>query len=342
MDHDRPLAVCAAVQWRHEQPSSRRLTCGGAGIQVDWRMGLAGLCCWRWLSGTTTWAAGSGDFVTRTPVSGSTHRAATIEDVRACRRTRLQALERPRSFEIDRGALWLRYEPAGAGPRPTLVPGARRAARSPIAPRCTPRLQTALAAAGGRRPPARAHGRTLTACRCLRWRAAAGTVVWLRLENHPAPLSPSLRLQDEQDLQARPRPLVAVAGHLPRLWPAGAVPGLGPCAAVRRPGVPGLRRLRHLHAGLPDRLHRPGRPLLLAATCRAGTTRRPRCSCSGSPGRASGSCARSARSQRHSRHTIPAGHGLVAVRLAYPILYFLFLSPAAFKLLNLYGLLSVC
>jgi hypothetical protein len=55
---------------------------------------------------------------------------------------------------------------------------------------------------------------------------------------------------------------------------------------------------------------------------------------------ASGSCARSARSHRHSRRST-ACHGLVAVRLHLSDCVFLFLSPAAFKLLNLYGLLSV-
>jgi hypothetical protein len=140
-------------------------------------------CAWSWLasvllalglSGTTTWAASSGDFVTTdTRFWVDTTGRATIEDVARVPADAIQALERPRSFEIDRGALWLRY------PVPALDPARRwylvleGGAFTNRATLYTPTAdgQWQVQEAGDHLPVV-LNGRTPTACPYSRWRAA--------------------------------------------------------------------------------------------------------------------------------------------------------------------------
>ena len=178
-------------------------------------------CAWSWLasvllalglSGTTTWAASSGDFVTTdTRFWVDTTGRATIEDVARVPADAIQALERPRSFEIDRGALWLRY------PLPALDP-ARRWYLVLEGGAFTNRATLYTPTADGQWRPQEAGDHLPVSSwshpdrmPVFTLEGSAGTVVWLRLENHPAPLSPSLRLLDERDLQlARDRSLLSL------------------------------------------------------------------------------------------------------------------------------------
>ena len=182
-------------------------------------------CAWSWLasvvlalglSGTTTWAASSGDFVTTdTRFWVDTTGRATIEDVARVPADAIQALERPRSFEIDRGALWLRY------PLPALDP-ARRWYLVLEGGAFTNRATLYTPTADGQWRPQEAGDHLPVSSwshpdrmPVFTLEGSAGTVVWLRLENHPAPLSPSLRLQDERDLQlARDRSLLSLGIYL--------------------------------------------------------------------------------------------------------------------------------
>jgi hypothetical protein len=145
----------------------------------------------------------SGEFVTPHTRYWIDHApaSATIDEVLRLPPDALHAIERPRSFEIDRGALWLRYDvPALDTARRwyLVLEGGAFTNRATL---YTPGVGGAwqVQEAGDHLPVAQwTHPSRMPV---FALDGAAGTAVWVRLENHPAPLSPSLRLQDAQDLQ---------------------------------------------------------------------------------------------------------------------------------------------
>ena len=307
-------------------------------------------CAGRWLvgvllalglAGTNAWAARSGDFVTTdTRFWIDTSGRATIDDVTRLPADALKSMERPRSFEIDRGALWLRYEvPA--------LDAARRWHLVLEGGAFTNRATLYTPTAGGTWQVQEAGDHLAVA----QWTnpdrmpvfaldSTVGTAVWLRLENHPAPLSPSLRLQDAQDLQlSRDRSLLSLGMYL----------GFGLLVLflgwvhVRLYGdrvfiayvayVTCMLGFQIAFTGLGGLFFWPNLPrwndaapalFMLWLTASGIWFVREVCALS-----------------RHSRKVYRFATAWSLLGFGYPILYFLFLSPVAFKLLNLYGLLSV-
>lgn len=293
------------------------------------------------LGSTGAWAARSGEFVTPdTRFWIDPQGSATIDEVLRLQPEALQAMGRPRSFEIDRGALWLRYEvPAlDAARRWYLVlEGGAFTNRATL---YTPGTGGAwqVQDAGDHLPvaqwahPARMPVFTLD--------GAAGTVVWLRLENHPAPLSPSLRLQDAQDLQ--------MSRDRSQLW-LGVYLGFGLLVLflgwvhIRLYGdrvfiayvvyVTCMLGFQIAFTGLGGLFFWPTLPrwndvapaLFMLWLTAAGIWFVREVSAI----------------SRHSRRLYRFATAWSLFGFLYPVLYFMFLSPAAFKLLNLYGLLSV-
>ena len=307
-------------------------------------------CAWSWLasvvlalglSGTTTWAASSGDFVTTdTRFWVDTTGRATIEDVARVPADAIQALERPRSFEIDRGALWLRY------PLPALDP-ARRWYLVLEGGAFTNRATLYTPTADGQWRPQEAGDHLPVSSwshpdrmPVFTLEGSAGTVVWLRLENHPAPLSPSLRLQDERDLQlARDRSLLSLGIYL----------GFGLLVLflgwvhVRLYGdrvflayvayVTCMLGFQIAFTGLGGLFFWPNLPRWNDAA--------PALFMLWLTGAGIWFVREVSALSRHSPRLYRLATVWSLFGFTYPILYFFFLSPAAFKLLNLYGLLSV-
>ncbi len=307
-------------------------------------------CAWSWLasvllalglSGTTTWAASSGDFVTTdTRFWVDTTGRATIEDVARVPADAIQALERPRSFEIDRGALWLRY------PLPALDP-ARRWYLVLEGGAFTNRATLYTPTADGQWRPQEAGDHLPVSSwshpdrmPVFTLEGSAGTVVWLRLENHPAPLSPSLRLLDERDLQlARDRSLLSLGIYL----------GFGLLVLflgwvhVRLYGdrvflayvayVTCMLGFQIAFTGLGGLFFWPNLPRWNDAA--------PALFMLWLTGAGIWFVREVSALSRHSRRLYRLATVWSLFGFTYPILYFFFLSPAAFKLLNLYGLLSV-
>lgn len=304
-------------------------------------IGLLGVLLALGLASTGAWAARSGEFITPdTRYWIDPQGQATIDEVLRLPPDALQAMERPRTFEINRGALWLRYEvPALDTARRwylVLEGGAftNRATLYTPGTGGTWQVQTA----GDHLPvaewtlPDRMPVFTLD--------SAAGTVVWLRLENHPAPLSPSLRLQDAQDLQmSRDRALLALGMYLGfgllvlflgwvhiRLYGDRvfiAYVSYVTCMLGFQIAFTGLGGL-FFWPTLP-RWNDAAPALFMLWLTAAGIWFVREVSAL----------------SRHSRLLYRFATAWSLFGFLYPVLYFMFLSPAAFKLLNLYGLLSV-
>ncbi len=304
-------------------------------------IGLLGVLLALGLASTGAWAARSGEFITPdTRYWIDPQGQATIDEVLRLPPDALQAMERPRTFEINRGALWLRYEvPALDTARRwylVLEGGAftNRATLYTPGTGGTWQVQTA----GDHLPvaewtlPDRMPVFTLD--------SAAGTVVWLRLENHPAPLSPSLRLQDAQDLQmSRDRALLALGMYLGfgllvlflgwvhiRLYGDRvfiAYVAYVTCMLGFQIAFTGLGGL-FFWPTLP-RWNDAAPALFMLWLTAAGIWFVREVSAL----------------SRHSRLLYRFATAWSLFGFLYPVLYFMFLSPAAFKLLNLYGLLSV-
>lgn len=293
------------------------------------------------LTATTAWAASSGDFVTTdTRYWVDAQGQATLEDVTRLPIEAVQALERPRSFEIGLGALWLRYEVPALDPaRPwyLVLEGGAFTNRATL---YTPRPDGQWTAQVAGDHLAVSQWTRPDRMPVFSLDGSAGKVIWLRLENHPVPLSPNLRLQDGRDLQlARDRSLLFLGIYL----------GFGLLVLflgwvhVRLYGdrvfvayvayVACMLGFQIAFTGLGGLFFWPNLPrwndaapaLFMLWLTAAGIWFVREVSAL----------------SRHSRglHRFATAWSLFG--FGYPILYFLFLSPAAFKLLNLYGLLSV-
>lgn len=161
------------------------------------------------------WSMRSGDVVTNQAWywvdPGGT---ATLSDITTLPLTRLQRLDRPTSFDGGAGALWLRLEFSGL---PTdqqwyivLQGGAffNQVDFHELGRDGKWQLQQA----GDHRPVSSWS----TPDRLPVFRVdPTANVAWLRVENHPAPLSPSIRLMDARDLKAsRDRTVLGLGTYL--------------------------------------------------------------------------------------------------------------------------------
>ncbi len=301
-------------------------------------VGLALLVGW---GGAAAQAAASGDIVTpQTRFWADPSGRATLEEVLRLPDAALQAMERPRSFELDRGALWLRYERPALETRRSwylVLDGAAFTNRATLYHQ-GPDGRWTSQEAGDQIPVASWTRPDRVPVFALD--GIAGDVFWLRLENHPAPLSPSLRLVDDQELQAtRDNSLLLLGGYLGfgllvlflgwvhvRLYGDRAFIAYVCYVAcmlgfqVSFTGLGGLffwPRWTHWNDAAPALFM-----LWLTASGiwfvrEVGAV------------------------SRHHRGLDRFLWGWSLFGFVYPALYFLFLGPAAFKLLNLYGLLSV-
>lgn len=286
-------------------------------------------------------ASTSGQFVTtETRFWVDADGTASLDQVLQLAPGQLQPLERARAFELKRGALWLRYE------RPALDP-ARRWFLVLEGAAFTNRAALYQQPAGGAWTRQQAGDHIPVA----QWSQpdrmpvfaldpAAASAVWLRLENFPAPLSPSLQLVDPQDLQAnRDRSLLMLGGYLG----FGLLVLFLGCVHVRLYGdrvftayvsyVACMLGFQVAFTGLGGLFFWPNHwgwndtaPALFMLWLTASGIWFVR---------------EVSALQRHSRLLYRFATAWSLFGFAYPALYFMFLSPAAFKLLNLYGLLSV-
>ena len=129
---------------------------------------------------------------------------ASLDDVHALAPTELLAMERARSFKLKGGALWMRLD------LPALDPTQRwylAMDESAFTDRVD--FYQAHAGSGWRKQQAGDHIpvnawsiRDRAPTFALDANAIPGTV-WLRMENHPTPLSPRLYLRTEQELQTQ-------------------------------------------------------------------------------------------------------------------------------------------
>ena len=325
-----------------------------AGITVVQEVDMRGNSRWSWarcwltgvllvlgLTISPAWAANSGDFVTAdtrywVDVTGR----ATIEDVTRLPAEAVQALQRPRSFEIDRGALWLRYDPPALDASQTWYLVLEGAAFTNLATmyQMGPDGRWKIQQAGDHLPvkswshPDRMPVFSLDV-------ASAGPV-WLRLENHPSPVSASLRLVDARNLQAqRDLSLLLLGGYLGfgllvlflgwvhvRLYADRvfiAYVTYVTCMLGFQVSFTGLGGLL-LWPGMARWNDMAPALFMLWLTASGIWFVREVSALS-----------------RHSRSLYRFVTAWSLAGFLYPALYFLFLSPAAFKLLNLYGLLSV-
>ncbi len=265
---------------------------------------------------------------------------ASLEEVLSLPSTDLQALEKPRSFEIDRGALWLRYQPPALDNARRLyliLEGAAFTNRATLYQRGTDGQWTEQQAGDHLAVSSWAHpDRTPV----FSLDPHAGSAVWLRLENYPAPVSASLRLVDEQALRAlRDESLMYLGGYL----------GFGLLVLflgwvhVRLYGdrvfiayvayVTCMLGFQTSFTGLGGLMFWPNLPrwndmapaIFMLWLTAAGIWFV----------REVGALS------RHSRRLYRFVTAWSVAGFVFPLFYFLFLSPTAFKLLNLYGLLSV-
>ncbi len=309
---------------------------------TGWRCALA-LAAGLWLAllGTPALAQRSGEFVTtQTSFWIDSKGNASLEQVLRLPSTQLARLDTPRAFELGRGALWLRYE------RPTLDPSRRWflvLEGAAFTNRATfyqqvPGGTWAAQQAGDHIPVATwSHPDRMPV---FALDPAAAPTVWLRLENYPAPLSPSLQLLDAQHLQGnRDLSLLMLGGYL----------GFG--LLVLFLGWVHVRLYRDrvfiayvsyvacmlgfqiAFTGLGGLFFWPGHwqwndtaPALFMLWLTASGIWFVR---------------EVSAVQRHHRGLYRFMTAWSLFGFAFPALYFMFLSPAAFKLLNIYGLLSV-
>ncbi len=314
---------------------------GGAGIRWrGWPWGLA-LALWLVLAGGPVRAAASGDFVT--PQSafwvdpGGT---ASLQDVLRLPATALQKLEKPRAFELGRGALWLRYERPALDPAKRwflVLEGAAFTNRAALYQQGTDGAWTPQQAGDHIPVAAWSHPDRMPV---FALDPAAAPAVWLRLENYPAPLSPSLQLLDAQDLQAsRDRSLLLLGGYLGfgllvlflgwvhvRLYGDRVFVAYVSYVACMLGFQVAFTGLGGLFFWPQHWVWNDTAPALFMLWLTASGIWFVR---------------EVSALQRHSRTLYRLATFWSLFGFAYPALYFMFLSPAAFKLLNLYGLLSV-
>lgn len=140
---------------------------------------------------------------------------ATLDDVLALPAQALMPMDRHRSFELERGALWLRYElPALDGARHwhLLLEGPSYTNRAALYQRdASGQWRTQVA--GDQVPMSGWTYPDLAPT--FRLEPRGGDTVWLRLENYPTTLNPGLSLLDDRQLQTRrDLTLLAVGGYL--------------------------------------------------------------------------------------------------------------------------------
>lgn len=265
---------------------------------------------------------------------------ASIQHVAGLSGDVLQKMDRPRSFELERGALWLRYD------RPALAPEQRWylvLEGSAFINRATFYQQGAdgrwtSQEAGDHLPlVAWSHPDRMPV---FALDLLAGPTVWLRLENYPAPLSPNMQILDARDLQARrDRSLLLLGGYLGfgllvlflgwvhvRLYGDRvfvAYVAYVACMLGFQVAFTGLGGLFFWPESARWNDAAPALFMLWLTAAGIWFVREV------------------AAVQRHHRglHHFMTAWSLFG--FVYPALYFLWLSPAAFKVLNLYGLLSV-
>lgn len=310
------------------------------GRQGGWRW-LVGLALALGLLGGAAWAENSRRIVTtETRYWIDATGQAPIDEIARLPAAALQPMNQARSFEIGRAALWLRFEQPSLDALRSwflVLEGSAFTNRATlyqegaggqwVAQEAGDHLPVAAWSQPDRMPVFTLDGR-------------AGSVVWLRMENYPAPLSPSLRLMDARDLKASQNlSLVLLGGYL----------GFGLLVLflgwvhVRLYGdrvfiayvtyVACMLIFQVSFTGLGGLLFWPDMPrwndvapaLFVFWLTAAGIWFVREVSALA----------------RHSRHLYRFATAWSLLGLVAPALYFLFLSPTAFKLLNLYGLLSV-
>ena len=286
-------------------------------------------------------ATNSGDFVTTLssywvdPVG-----TASLADVQQLPGGTFQKLDRPHAFELDHGALWLQLEIPALNPAKRWYLVVEGAAFTDLATLYlqTPGGKWARQDAGDHLPVASWPHPDRTPV--FELDAAPSSTMWLRLENHPSPLSPSLQLIDAQGLQAnRDHSLLMLGGYLGFvllvLFLAGVhVQLYGDRVFVAYVSyVACMLGFQVAFTGLGGLLFWPtfaswnnAAPALFMLWLTASGIWFVR---------------EVAAVQRHSRglHRFMTGWSLLG--FVFPVFYFLFLSTTTFKLLNLYGLLSV-
>ncbi|MGE0497456.1 MAG: 7TM diverse intracellular signaling domain-containing protein [Ramlibacter sp.] len=302
--------------------------------------GLLLLLC-LWIAGPQTWATASGDFIT-TQTSFWIDRAgrATLDEVRQLPADTLQPLGQSRSFELDRGALWLRFDtPALDASRRwyLMLEGAAFTDSATFYQRA-PGGEWTRQDAGDHLPVAAWSHPDRTPV--FELDAAAGGTVWLRLENHPAPLSPSLQLLDAQDLRTqRDQSLLLLGGYLGFVLLVLFLGGVHVQLYGDRVFV---AYVSYVACMLGFQLAFTGLGgLFFWPTLATWNNAAPALFMLWLTASGIWFVREVAAVQRHHRglHRFMTGWSLFG--FIYPALYFLMLSPAAFKLLNLYGLLSV-
>jgi GGDEF domain-containing protein len=265
---------------------------------------------------------------------------ATLADVLRLPDQALTALASARPFEPGRGAVWLRYQPparTGDARAYLMLEGAAFINRASLH-QLGADGQWQVQHAGDHLPvSAWAHPAQLPV---FELNPAPGTPVWLRLENYPAPLGASLRLVDERQLKSfHDRSLLVMGGYLG----FGALVFFLGWVHVRLYGdrvflayvsyVACMLGFQASFTGLgglmfwPDAARwndmAPALFMLWLTACGIWFVREV---------------------SMLSRHSLRLHRFVTAWSIAgllYPAVYFVFLSPTAFKILNLYGLLSV-
>ncbi len=266
--------------------------------------------------------------------------SATLDEVLHLPFDAAQPLEKPRSFDVGKGALWLRYDPPAldaARKWYLVLEGASFTNRATLY-QLQADGQWASQQAGDHLPVAQWSHPERTPVFAIE--GVPGRTVWLRLENYPAPLSATLRLTDGRQLQAsRDESLLYIGGYL----------GFGLLVLflgwvhVRLYGdrvfiayvsyVTCMLGFQISFTGLGGLMFWPNLPRwndMAPAIFMLWLT-------------ASGIwfVREVGALSRHSRRLYRFATAWSLAGFLYPALYFAFLSPTAFKLLNLYGLLSV-
>lgn len=167
------------------------------------------------LSFGNVWAMRSGDVVTTQAfVWVDRSGTATLPEVTSLPLTRLQQFDRPASFEGGSGALWMRWDFAAlTGDQQWFIVLQGGAFFNRVDFHQLGRDGVWQAQSAGDHRPVSSWS---TPDRLPVFRVdPAATTAWLRIENHPAPLSPSIRLLDARDLKAsRDRTVLGLGAYL--------------------------------------------------------------------------------------------------------------------------------
>ncbi|MBX3659085.1 MAG: diguanylate cyclase [Ramlibacter sp.] len=299
------------------------------------------LCLVMWMTGLPALAASSGDFVTtQASYWVDPTGAASVEDVRQLPGDTFQKLTRQRSFELSHGALWLRLQEADLSSMPRsylMLEGASFTDRATLYQQ-SPSGEWTRQEAGDHIPVADWSHPDRTPV--FELNAAPGSTLWLRLESHPSPLSPSLQLLDAGDLRAqRDQSLLLLGGYLGFVLlvlflAVVHVQLYGDRAFIAYVSyVACMMGFQLAFTGLGGLLFWPtlaswnnAAPALFMLWLTASGIWFVR---------------EVSAVERHHRGLYRFMTGWSLFGFLYPAAYFLLLGTAAFKLLNLYGLLSV-